>query len=115
MESKQQIKEIILENNYFDTLAGQRFQEWNGVKRFRAVIAFSGRSRKQESYELHNTASDSDAIYVTHLLLDNNDNIWVQISQEDTDDFSVILHPNVEPIDDFDEEIIEEWVDLLTF
>jgi len=115
MEPKQQIKEIILENNYFDTLAGQRFQEWNGVNRFRAVIAFAGRSKEFKSYELHNAASDSDAIYVTHLLLDYNDNILVQISQEDTDDFSVILRPNVEPIDDFDEDIIEEWVDLLTF
>ena len=115
MEPKQQIKEIILENNYFDTLAGQRFLEWNNIKMIKAVISFAGRSKKRESYELLNSASDSDLVYVTHLLVDNNGQVLVQISQEDTDDFSVILRPNVEPIDDFDEEIIKEWVELLTF
>ena len=25
----EQLKDIILENNFFDTLAGMRFQEWN--------------------------------------------------------------------------------------
>lgn len=115
MEAKQQIKEIILENNYFDTLAGQRFLEWNDIKMYKAVISFSGRSKKRKSYELLNSASDSDLVYVTHLLVDNSGQVLVQISQEDTDDFSVILHPNVELIDDFDEDILEEWVELLTF
>ena len=115
MDWIKKIKEIILENNYFDTLAGQRFKEWNNINMYTAIISFSGRSKKQESYELLSLASDSDLIYVTHLLLDNSGHIWVQISPEDTDDFSVILHPNVEPIDDFDEGILEEWVELLTF
>lgn len=109
------IKQIILENNYFDTLAGMRFQEWNNIKMFKAVISFSGRSKKQESYELLNSASDSDLVYVTHLLVDNSGHIWVQISPEDTDDFSVILHPNLESIDDFDEDVLEEWVELLSW
>ena len=115
MNAKDKIKEIILENNYFDTLAGQRFQEWNGVRLFKAVISFAGRSKRRESYELLNSASDSDLVYATHLLVDKYDNVWVQISQEDTDDFSVILHPNIEPIEDFDEDILEEWVELLTW
>jgi hypothetical protein len=46
---KQKIKEIILDNNYFDTLAGQRFKEWNDIDRYSAVISFSGRSKEQKS------------------------------------------------------------------
>ena len=115
MDWIKKIKEIILENNYFDTLAGQRFLEWNNIKMYKAVISFAGRSKKRESYELLNSASDSDIVYVTHLLLDNSGHIWVQISPEDTDDFSVILHPNLESIDNFDEDVLEEWVELLTF
>lgn len=115
MEAKEQLKEIILENNYFDTLAGQRFLEWNNIKMYKAVISFSGRSKRRESYELLNSASDSDLVYVTHLLVDNSGHIWVQISPEDTDDFSVILHPNLENIDDFDEDVLEEWVELLSW
>lgn len=115
MDWVKKIKEIILENNYFDTLAGMRFQEWNNIKMFKAVISFSGRSKKQESYELLSPSSDGDYVYVTHLMVDNSGQVLVQISPEDTDDFSMILHPNVEPIDNFDDDILEEWVDLLTF
>jgi hypothetical protein len=107
---KQKIKEIILDNNYFDTLAGQRFKEWNGIDRYSAVISFSGRSKEQKSYELNERA------YVTHLMLDKYGNILVQISDEDTDDFSVILHPeNTRLVTDFSENYLEEWVELLTF
>lgn len=107
---KQKIKEIILENNYFDTLAGQRFKEWNGINNITAVISFAGRSKEQKSYELN------ERTYVTHLMLDKYGNILVQISDEDTDDFSVILRPgNTRPVTDFSENYLEEWVELLTF
>lgn len=115
MNAKEQLKEIILENNYFDTLPGLRFKEWNNIMMFTAVISFAGRSRRRESYELLNSASDSDVVYVTHLVLDRTGNIWAAIGPEDTDDFGEILHPNLENVDSFDEDVLEEWVELLTF
>ena len=110
MEMIDRLKEIILENNYFNTLAGQRFKEWNDINRYIAVISFSGRSKEQKSYELNERA------YVTHLMLDKYGNILVQISDDDTDDFGVILRPgNTRPVTDFSENYLEEWVELLTF
>lgn len=108
------IKDIILENNYFDTLAGQRFKEWNDIKDIVAVIAFSGRSKKQECYKL-TSSSDSDTMYVTHLYIDKWGNVKVQLGTEDTDDINLILHPSNERIELFDDETLEEWIKLLTF
>lgn len=114
MELSEKLKEIILDNNYFDTLAGQRFVEWNDIKNITAVISFSGRSKKQQCYRL-TSESDSDIIYVTHLYVDKYGNVKVQLGSEDTDDINVILHPSGIPIENFDDDILEEWVDLLTF
>ncbi len=110
----QKIKDIILENNYFDTLAGQRFVEWNDVKNIVAVIAFSGRSRKRESYKL-TSGSDSDDVYVTHLYVDRFGEVKVQLCTEDTDDFNLILCPSNIPVEQFDDETLEDWVNLLTW
>lgn len=110
----QKIKDIILENNYFDTLAGQRFVEWNDVKNIAAVIAFSGRSRKRESYKL-TSGSESDDVYVTHLYVDRFGEVKVQLCTEDTDDFNLILCPSNIPVEQFDDETLEEWVNLLTW
>lgn len=114
MEFTEKLKDIILDNNYFDTLAGQRFVEWNGIKNITAVISFSGRSKKQQCYRL-TSESDSDAIYVTHLYVDRWGEVKVQLGSEDTDDFNTILHPSGIPIENFDDDILEEWVELLTF
>jgi hypothetical protein len=110
----EQLKDIILENNYFDTLAGERFREWNGIRNIKAVIAFAGRSKKQQSYRL-TSGSDSDAIYVTHLYIDMFGEVKVQLGSEDSDDFTSILHPSDEPVDAYGEEILQEWIDLLTY
>ena len=77
------IKDIILENNYFDTLAGQKFVEWNDIKHITAVISFSGRSKNRESYKL-SSDSESDVVYVTHLYIDRWGNVKVQLGDEDT-------------------------------
>lgn len=114
MELAGKLKEIILDNNYFDTLAGQRFVEWNGIKDIAAVISFSGRSKKQQCYRL-TSESDSESIYVTHLYVDRWGEVKVQLGSEDTDDINVILHPGGIPIENFDDDILEEWVELLTF
>lgn len=108
------IKDIILENNWFNTLAGQRFKEWNDIKDIVAVIAFSGRSKKQECYKL-TSSSDSDTMYVTHLYIDKWGNVKVQLGTEDTDDINLILHPSNERIEFFDDETLEEWIKLLTW
>lgn len=108
------IKDIILENNWFNTLAGQRFKEWNDIKDIVAVIAFSGRSRKQECYKL-TSSSDSDIMYVTHLYVDRWGNVKAQLGTEDTDDINLILHPSNERIELFDDEVLEEWIELLTW
>ena len=110
----EKIKDIILENNYFDTLAGERFRDWNGIKNIVAVIAFSGRSKKQESYRL-TSGSESDEIYVTHLYVDRFGEVKVQLCTEDTDDFNLILRPGDIPIEHFDNDVLEEWVNLLTW
>ena len=117
MDIIKQLKKIILENNYFDTLAGMRFKEWNNLNLFTGVISFSGRSKNQQSYALkkEDSDSDSDITFVTHLVLDNRGEMWGIIGHEDTDDFSVLLHPNLRHISYFDEETLKEWVDLLTF
>ena len=108
------IKDIILENNYFDTLAGQKFVEWNDIKNITAVISFSGRSKNRESYKL-SSDSDSDVVYVTHLYIDRWGNVKVQLGDEDTDDFSSILIPSDEPIENFDDDTLREWIELLTW
>lgn len=110
----EKIKDIILENNYFDTLAGERFKEWNGIKDIVAVISFSGRSKNQECYRL-TSSSDSDVIYVTHLYVDRWGEVKVQLASEDTDDINLILHPSNERIEMFDDDILEEWIKLLTW
>lgn len=110
----EQLKDIILENNYFDTLAGERFREWNGIRNIKAVIAFAGRSKKQQSYRL-TSGSDSDAIYVTHLYIDMYGEVKAQLWSEDNDDFSAILRPSDEPVEAYGEEILQEWIDLLTY
>lgn len=114
MNNVEKLKEIILENNYFNTLAGERFRDWNGITNITAVISFSGRSKNQECYQL-STGSDSDGIFVTHLYVDRFGDVKVQLGSEDTDDFSVILHPTNEPIEHFDTATINEWINLLTF
>lgn len=108
------IKDIILENNYFDTLAGQKFVEWNDIKNITAVISFSGRSKNRENYKLPSD-SDSDVVYVTHLYIDRWGNVKVQLGDEDTDDFSSILTPSDEPIENYDGDTLREWIELLTW
>ena len=110
----EKIKDIILENNYFATAAGERFKEWNNIKDIVAVISFSGRSKKQECYKL-TSSSDSDMVYVTHLYVDRWGEVKVQLGSEDTDEIALILHPSNERIEMFDDSILEEWVDLLTW
>jgi hypothetical protein len=78
------------------------------------VISFSGRYKKQQGYRV-TSESDSDIIYVTHLYVDKYGEVKVQLGSEDTDDFNVILHPSGIPIENFDDDILEEWVELLTF
>ena len=110
----EKIKDIITDNNYFDTLAGQRFVEWNNIKDIAAVIAFSGRSKNHMSYRL-TSESDSDSLYVTHLYVDKYGEVKVQLCSEDTDDFGLILRPGNIPVENFDDEVLQEWVDLLTW
>lgn len=114
MDTVDKIKSIILDNNWFDTVAGLRFKEWNQLKEVSAVISFSGRSKKQECYHL-SSSSDSDSVYVTHLYMDRWGDIKAQLGSEDTDDINMMLHPSGEPIENFDEEILQEWVELLNW
>ena len=114
MDTIDKIKNIILDNNWFDTVAGLRFKEWNQLKEVSAVISFSGRSKKQECYRL-SSSSDSDSVYVTHLYMDRWGDIKVQLGSEDTDDINMMLHPSGEPIENFDEETLQEWVELLNW
>ena len=109
------IKDIILENNYFDTIAGQRFREWNDIKNITAVISFSGRSKNRESYPLSLCSDTDDIVYVTHLYIDRWGNVKVQLGDEDTDDFSSILTPSDEPIENYDDDTLREWIKLLTW
>jgi hypothetical protein len=109
----EKIADIIQDNNYFNTIAGQRFVEWNDIKDIAAVISFSGRSKKQECYRL-TSESDSESIYVTHLYIDKYGDVKVQLGSEDTDDINMILHPSGIPLENFDDDILEEWVELLT-
>lgn len=113
MELIEKIKNIILDNNYFDTLGGQRFMEWNEIRDVQAVISFGGRSKKRESYRL-SSPSDSEALYVTHLYIDRWGEVRVQLSNEDSDDMSFLLKPEGERIETFDDDTIREWVSLLT-
>ena len=106
----EKIKDLILENNYFDTLAGQRFRDWNDLKDISAVISFSGRSRKGECFRI-----PESGLYVTHLYIDRNGDVMVQVGKEDTDDFGFLLRPSGRSILTFDEETLDKWIELLTF
>ena len=109
MNTLEKLKEVIIENNWFDTLAGERFREMYDVKNIVAVMTFSGRSKERCSYLL----SESDEVYVTHLYIDPEGNVCMQLSTEDTDDYSLILRPSGESVEDLDEEILNEWINLL--
>ena len=108
------LKDIIIENDYFNTLAGERFKELYDIKGVEAVISFSGRSRRQECYRLTGD-SDSDHLYVTHLYLNKYGDVLVQLGSEDTDEFIGLLHPSGELAENYDDETLREWVELLTF
>lgn len=101
------IKNIILENNFFDTMSGERFKEFYDLNNISAVISFSGRSKNQECYKLPN------GTYVTHLYINKYGDIKVQVSNEDTDDFSILQRPSNIAIEKFDNETIRKWVELL--
>ena len=110
----EKIKDIILENNYFATDAGQRFKEWNNINDIQAVIAFSGRSKNRESYRI-SASSDSDSIFVTHLFVDNYGEVWVLLQSEDDDDMINLKTGDCERIEFFGEETLKEWVKLFTY
>ena len=112
MNAIEKLKEIILENNWFDTLAGERFRDLYEIKNIQAVISFEGRSIEHRCFNL-GSDSDSDNIFVTHLYIDKYGDVKVQLCNEDTDDISVLLHPSNEPIENY-EEYVDLWVDLLT-
>ena len=73
-----------------------------------------GRSKNQESYKL-SSDFDSDVVYVTHLYIDRWGNVKVQLGDEDTDDFSSILTPSDESIENYDGDTLCEWIELLTW
>lgn len=108
------LKEIILENNYLNTQCGEAFKSWNSIDCIDALISFCGRSKKRECYML-GSDSDGDVTYVSHLYVDTEGNVKVQLSTEDTDDINVMIHPNGIPVEEFDDATIREWIDLLTF
>ena len=116
----EQLRRIIQENNYLDTLAGQRFREWwpDALKDVIAVIAFAGRSKNRTGYKLPGIGSESDGdLFITHLLVDRWNRVLVQISSEDSDAFDLILPHSQEPtvpVENFSEEYLKEWTDLLT-
>ena len=117
----EQLKDIILENNFLDTLPGQRFKEWwpDALKDVTAVIAFAGRSKTRHGYKLPGIGSESDSnLFVTHLLVDRWNRVLVQIASDDDDTFDLILPHSQEPtvpVENFSEEYLKEWVDLLTY
>lgn len=113
MELIDRIKKIILDNNYFDTLPGQRFLEWNEIRDVQAVISFGGRSKLRESYRL-SPPSDSEALFVTHLYIDRWGDVRVQTSNEDSDDMNFLLKPSGDRIEAYDDDTVREWIDLLT-
>ena len=51
---------------------------------------------------------------MTHLYVDKYGDVKVRVESEDTDDFNVIIHPRGIPVEHFDDDILKEWVDLLT-
>lgn len=110
------LKEIIQENSYFQTPAGERFKNWNDINIVQDVISFSGRSKNHQGYELSND-SDKDELYVTHLMIDRYGEVFAVLSGEDTDDFGVLVNLNTEyvHIEHFDDDIIREWVELLNW
>lgn len=109
MDTVNKLKEIILDNNWFDTPSGERFKEMYGITGVEAVMTFAGRSKRRCSYLL----SESDEMYVTHLYIDAKGDVCMQLSSEDTDDYSLILRPSGESVEDLDEEILDEWLELL--
>lgn len=112
MNEIERLREIILDNNWFDTPAGERFREMYGICRnITGVMSFAGRSKDRCSYLL----LDSDETYVTHLYTDDKGNVYMQLSTEDTDELDAIITPIYEPVDELPEEILNEWIELLDY
>ena len=117
----ERLKGIIQDNNFLESLPGQKFREWwsEYLTDVTAVISVAGRSRTGECFRLPGLGSESDGqMYVSHLVLKSNGQVRVQLSSEDTDEFALILPISLEPtvpIENFDEEYLQEWVDLLTY
>lgn len=105
MGNKEKLREIIVDNNFLATDAGQRFKDMYGVN-YLAVISFAGRSRKHKSWEM------SSGQYVTHLVIDCWGEIRVVLGDEDTDDLPTNLGRS-KSIDFFTDAETKEWVTLL--
>lgn len=112
----QKLGEIVFDNNFFETMPGERFKETYGVDNIQAAISFAGRSRKHESYLLLRD-SDYEALYITHLYVDNGGHLMVRICAEDDDDFAMLVHPTAigESVKHFETETLEDWVKLLEY
>ncbi len=112
MEPFEKINKVITENNYLDTVPGQRFKEWNDIKDIQAVISFGGRSKNQQSYPLELT-SESETEYITHLYIDKYGEMWAKLSTEDDDDYSKFLESKSIRLEILRDDILEALADLL--
>ena len=99
------LTEVILENNIFETLSGERFKELYGID-YRGAISFAAHSCDHKSWKTRNNQ------WVTHLLVDAHGNIRVVVSDSPIDDLSLILG-ETRPIHDFLWDDWKEWLNLL--
>ena len=108
----QKLGEVVFDNNFFNTLAGERFKEIYDVSSVQAAISFAGRSKKHESFAI-TAESDHELYYITHLYIDTSGHLMVQVCSEDDDDFAVLIHPSGYSIKEFETEVLKEWLNLL--
>ena len=112
MEPIEKINKVITENNYLETIPGQRFKEWNDIKDIQAVISFGGRTKNQKSYPL-SQSSEKETEYVTHLYIDKYGEMWASICDADDDDYSRFLENRSVRLEMLSDDIVKEMADLL--
>ena len=101
---------IISSSDYFKTLPGERFREWNGITGIESVISVQGRSKERSSLLLEETGR-----YITHLYLTPDRTVMALEGDDDDDDMTAVVRGKGRPLKEYGRVVAERLAGLLTY
>lgn len=104
------IAEIISSSDYFKTLPGERFREWNGITGIESVISVQGRSKERSSLLLEESGR-----YITHLYLTPDGTVMALEGDDDDDDMTAVIRGRGRPLKEYGPRVAERLAGLLTY